>query len=143
AHDFNSGGTAGCGARGLIDPVAEYDHSRGVSITGGYVYRGTQTTNLAGRFLFGDFGSGRIWAWIAETATQPRQPTELLDTGLSISSFGQANDGELYVVHYGGTLHHIEFQTGAVSGSVPQNLSETGCVVASNAQQPAPGVIAY
>ncbi|HJY42361.1 MAG TPA: hypothetical protein VJ303_14020, partial [Steroidobacteraceae bacterium] len=68
---------------------------------------------------------------------------ELLDSGLSISSFGQGNDGELYVVHYGGTLHHIEFQTGAVSGNVPQNLSETGCVVASNAQQPAAGLIPY
>jgi uncharacterized repeat protein (TIGR03806 family) len=143
AHDFNSGGTAGCGAGGLIDPVAEYSHAVGVSITGGYVYRGTQTTNLAGRFLFGDFGSGRIWAWIPESAAQPREPTELLDSGLSISSFGQGNDGELYVVHYGGTLHHIEFQTGAVSGNVPQNLSETGCVVASNAQQPAAGLIPY
>ena len=49
AHDFNSGGTAGCGAGGLIDPVAEYDHTLGISITGGYVYRGTQNTNLVGR----------------------------------------------------------------------------------------------
>jgi uncharacterized repeat protein (TIGR03806 family) len=140
AHDFN---TSGCSGSGMIDPVAEYDHTVGVSITGGYVYRGTQSTNLVGRFLFGDFGSGRIWAWIPESAAQPREPTQLLDTGLSISSFGQANDGELYVVNYGGTLHHIEFQTGAVAGNVPQNLSDTGCVVASNPQQPAPGLIPY
>ena len=140
AHDFN---TSGCSGGGMVDPVAEYDHSVGASITGGYVYRGTQTTNLVGRYLFGDFVSGRIWAWIPESAAQPRQPTELLDTGLSISSFGQANDGELYVVNYGGTLHHIEFQTGAVSGNVPRNLSETGCVVASNAQQPAAGLVPY
>jgi uncharacterized repeat protein (TIGR03806 family) len=143
AHDFNTGGTSGCGAGGLIDPVAEYSHAVGVSITGGFVYRGTQSTNLAGHFLFGDFGSGRIWAWIPESATQPREPTQLLDSGLSISSFGQANDGELYVVDYGGTLHRIQFQSGAVSGSVPQNLSETGCVSASNPQQPAAGVIPY
>jgi uncharacterized repeat protein (TIGR03806 family) len=143
AHDFNSGGTSGCGAGGLIDPVAEYDHSVGISITGGYVYRGTQSTNLVGRFLFGDFGSGRIWAWIPESATQPREPTQLLDTGLAISSFGQGNDGELYVVDYGGTLHHIQFQSGPVSGTVPRNLSETGCVSASNPQQPAAGLIPY
>jgi uncharacterized repeat protein (TIGR03806 family) len=143
AHDFNSGGTSGCGAGGLIDPVAEYDHSVGISITGGYVYRGTQSTNLVGRFLFGDFGSGRIWAWIPESATQPREPTQLLDTGLAISSFGQANDGELYVVDYGGTLHHVQFQSGPVSGTVPRNLSETGCVSASNPQQPAAGLIPY
>ncbi|HEY7640949.1 MAG TPA: PQQ-dependent sugar dehydrogenase [Steroidobacteraceae bacterium] len=141
AHDFN---TSGCnGTAGLTDPVAEYDHSLGVSITGGYVYRGTQSTNLTGRFLFGDFGSGRLWAWIAESATRPREPTQLLDTNLSISSFGQANDGELYIVDYGGTLNHIVFQSGTVSGSVPQNLSETGCVVAADPQQPAPGLIPY
>jgi uncharacterized repeat protein (TIGR03806 family) len=143
AHDFNSGGTSGCGAGGLIDPVAEYSHAVGVSITGGFVYRGPQTTSLTGRFLFGDFGSGRIWAWIPESATQPREPTQLLDSGLSISSFGQANDGELYVVDYGGTLNRIQFQSGAVSGNVPQNLSDTGCVSASDPQQPAAGVIPY
>jgi glucose/arabinose dehydrogenase len=112
AHDFN---LSGCTGGGLTDPVAEYDHSLGVSITGGYVYRGTQATNLTGRFLFGDFGSGRIWAWIPESAAQPRAPTQLLDTDLSIASFGQANDGELYIVNYGGTLHHIEFQAGPVT----------------------------
>ena len=149
AHDFNSSNTSGCSAGGLIDPVAEYDHSLGASITGGYVYRGTQNTGLVGRYLFGDFISGRIWAWIPESATQPREPTQLLDTSFGISSFGQANDGELYVVSYGsgapgsGTLHHIEFQPGPVTNPPPANLSETGCVVASNPQQPATGMIPY
>jgi uncharacterized repeat protein (TIGR03806 family) len=143
AHDFNSGGTTGCSAGGLIDPVAEYDRSGGFSVTGGYVYRGTQSTNLVGRYLFGDFGSGRIWAWIAESAPAPRVPTELLDTSFGISSFGQANDGELYVVNYGGTLHHIDFAAGTTSNPAPRNLSQTGCVVASNPQQPASGLIPY
>jgi uncharacterized repeat protein (TIGR03806 family) len=143
AHDFNSGGTTGCNAGGLIDPVAEYDHTLGISVTGGYVYRGTQSTNLAGRYLFGDFGSGRIWAWIPESAPQPREPTELLDSGLNISSFGQANDGELYVVNYGGTLHHIQFVSGAPSGAVPTKLSDTGCVDPADPQQPAAGLIPY
>jgi uncharacterized repeat protein (TIGR03806 family) len=144
AHDFNSGGTTGCSAGGLIDPVAEYDHTQGNSITGGYVYRGTQSTSLVGRYLFGDFGSGRIWAWIAEEAATPREPKQLLDTSLNISSFGQANNGELYVVDYsGGTLQHIDFTTGPVTNPAPRNLSETGCVVASNPQQAAPGMIPY
>ena len=142
AHDFNPGGTSGCGTATLIDPVAEYGHSEGESITGGYVYRGAQTTNLSGRYLFGDFVSGRIWAWIAENASTPRQPTHLLDSGLNISSFGQGNDGELYVVHYGGTLHRIVFQTGA-GGATPTNLSATGCVSVSDAKQPASGLIPY
>jgi uncharacterized repeat protein (TIGR03806 family) len=142
AHDFNPGGTSGCGTATLIDPVAEYGHSEGESITGGYVYRGVQTTNLSGRYLFGDFVSGRIWAWIAENASTPRQPTHLLDSGLNISSFGQGNDGELYVVHYGGTLHRIVFQAGA-GDATPTNLSATGCVSVSDAKQPASGLIPY
>jgi len=141
AHDFNT--SAGCSGP-FVDPVAEYDHSEGNSITGGYVYRGTQATSLVGRFLFGDFVSGRLWAWIPENASQPREPTHLMDTGLAISSFGQGNDGELYLVNYGaGTLHHLNFQSGPVTGSVPQNLSETGCVSATDPTQPASGLIPY
>ncbi|MES1262916.1 MAG: hypothetical protein ABUL69_01085, partial [Peristeroidobacter soli] len=118
--------------------------SLGNSITGGYVYRGTQTTSLAGRYLFADFGSGRIWAWIPDPANPTsRVPTQLLQSNLNISSFGQGNDGELYAVHYtGGTLHRITFQGGS-SGGVPTTLSATGCVNPTNAQQPASGLIPY
>jgi uncharacterized repeat protein (TIGR03806 family) len=142
AHDFNSG-TTGCDTAALIDPIAEYDHSLGNSITGGYVYRGNQASGLTGRYLFGDFGSGRIWAWIAEQAAQPRQPTQLLDTDLNISSFGEGNDGELYVVNYGGTLHRIVFDAPPIGGAVPQTLSATGCVNPDNVTEPAPGLIRY
>ena len=139
AHDFN---TNACTMSGLVDPLAEYDHSQGESITGGYVYRGAQNTNLAGRYLFGDFTSGRIWAWIPENAASPRAPTELLQSGLNISSFGEGNDGELYIVDYGGTLHRIIFDAGA-GGAAPTSLSGTGCVSASDPRQPAPGLIPY
>jgi uncharacterized repeat protein (TIGR03806 family) len=142
AHDFNSGGTSGCSTATLIDPVAEYDHSEGVSITGGYVYRGAQTTNLAGRYLFGDFGSGKVWAWIPENAGTPRQPTHLLDSGLTIASFGEGVDGELFIVHYGGTLHRVVFEAGA-GGAAPDQLSATGCVSAGDARQAAAGLIPY
>lgn len=140
AHDFNP---AGCNAGGLIDPVAEYDHSLGNSITGGYVYRGPQNTSLTGRFLFGDFVSGRIFAWLPQSATQPRRPTQLLDSDLMISSFGQGNDGELYVVHYGGTLHRIVFESVAGGATAPELLSETGCVSANDPKQPASGLVPY
>lgn len=143
AHDFNTAGTPGCSAGGSIDPITEYDHTLGDSITGGYVYRGSQDTSLTGRYVFGDFGSGRIWAWIAENATQPRAPTQLLDTDLNIASFGQGNDGELYVVNYGGTLHRIDFQAGAGGNTAPELLSDTGCVSATDSTQPATGLIPY
>jgi uncharacterized repeat protein (TIGR03806 family) len=143
AHDYNSSGTTGCDRGSFIEPVAEYGHDLGVSITGGYVYRGSQDTALAGKFIFGDFGSGRIWAWVPEAAVAPRKPTLLLESGLSISAFGQGNDGELYVVNYAGTLHRIDFQRGAASGSIPTHLSATGCVDPADPMKPAPGLIPY
>jgi uncharacterized repeat protein (TIGR03806 family) len=142
AHDYKSSSTPACAGATLIDPVAEYSHSLGASITGGYVYRGTQNTTLKGRYIFGDFVSGRIFAWIAESATQPRQPTQLLDSSLSIASFAQGNDGELYVVDYG-SLHRIVFAAGSGGGTTPTTLSATGCANPADAKQPSSGLIPY
>jgi len=139
AHPYNNN----CGgAANLIDPVAEYDHSVGVSITGGYVYRGSSFAPLQGRYIFGDFGTGRIWAWIPGGST-PRLPTQLADTNHAISSFGEGNDGELYLVNYGGTIHRLVFAGGVVTDNTPATLSASGCVVAGNATQPSSGLIPY
>ncbi|MFQ6005585.1 MAG: PQQ-dependent sugar dehydrogenase [Woeseia sp.] len=84
-----------------VDPITEYDHSVGNSVTGGYVYRGGAIPDLVGNYVFGDFGTGRIWA-VAATATQGTTPTEIDDTALSISAFARGADGELYALDYGG-----------------------------------------
>ncbi len=97
AHCFNP--PAGCATVGLIDPVAEYDHGQGISVTGGFVYRGTSVPGLVGSFVYGDFGSGRIWA-LVDDGMGNLDATELIDSALGISSFGQANDGEIYVLDY-------------------------------------------
>jgi len=89
-----------------LPPVAEYGRSVGASVTGGYVYRGSATAPLVGRYVFGDFISGRIFNIAG--ATQPTlMLTDGFASGLNISSFGEGNDGELYVVHYGGELYRI------------------------------------
>lgn len=104
AHAFSGGS---CLSNNLIDPISEYGHVDGnISITGGFVYRGAQPTALVGRYLFADFGSGRIWT--AEPGT--RTPRELLDTTANIASFGQSNAGELYVVDLNGALSRIVFE---------------------------------
>ena len=104
AHCFNP--SSGCATAGLTDPITEYDHGLGVSITGGFVYRGAAIAALQGHYIFGDFGSGRIWSVPADAAIGTA-PTELADTAFSISAFAQGVDGELYVVDYGGTVHQI------------------------------------
>ena len=90
-----------------VDPITEYDHSLGFSVTGGYVYRGSAIPSLQGYYLFGDFGSGRIWGVPANSA-QGVAPEELDDTSLSISSFAEGEDGELYALDYfGGGIYQI------------------------------------
>jgi hypothetical protein len=89
-------------------PIAEYGRSVGTTVTGGYVYNGTAVPELVGQYVFGDFGSGRMWAIPADTApTLTMTNGAAFASGLNISSFAEDNDGELYVVHLGGTLHRV------------------------------------
>lgn len=132
-----------CAGASPIDPVTEYPNAGAdVAVTGGYVYRGSQNTALSGRYIFADYGSGIIRAWIAESASQPRAPTQLQNSGMNIPSFAEGNDGELYVVGFS-TLHRIVFQPPSGSGTVPATLSATGCVNPGDPKQPAEGLIPY
>jgi glucose/arabinose dehydrogenase len=96
-----------CGSgQTLLPPVVEYGRSEGATVIGGYVYRGSAIPGLVGRYVFGDFITGRIWHIPADT-----EPTVTMAggaaTGLLIASFGEAVDGELYIVDYGGQLHRL------------------------------------
>src|SRR5262249_11469853 len=97
-----------CGVPGpFIPPVAQYGRSVGVTVTGGYVYRGTRFQGLVGRYIFADFGFGTIFS-IDAAAQGVLQMTGGFSSGLPPSSFGEGLDGELHVVDYGGGgLYHI------------------------------------
>lgn len=85
-----------CELGGLMMPVAEYEHQGHCSITGGYVYRGSQFPALQGVYLYADFCSGVIWgAW--RDAQGEQVVVELLDSEHGISSFGEDEAGELYI----------------------------------------------
>jgi glucose/arabinose dehydrogenase len=102
----------GCSRAGLVLPVAEYSHDLGCSVTGGYVYRGSQHPTLRGAYLFADFCSGTVWG-IDSAGSRPQAPIELLGTGAQISSFGRDEDGELYLVDAAaGTLQRIRSTRG-------------------------------
>jgi glucose/arabinose dehydrogenase len=97
----------GCGAPGPTQfPVAQYGRDVGTTVIGGFVYRGSRLPGLVGRYIFGDFGSGRIFN-IDARAQPVLQMTTGFSSGLTISSFAEALDGELFVVHYGGQLFQI------------------------------------
>ncbi|HEU5300436.1 MAG TPA: PQQ-dependent sugar dehydrogenase [bacterium] len=104
AHCFNP--ASGCDRSGLVLPIAEYDHSQGgCSVTGGYVYRGNRVRALAGRYLFADYCSGRVWT-LAEGGGRWSMAV-LLNTDLRITSFGEDASGELYVVDHGGAVYRL------------------------------------
>jgi glucose/arabinose dehydrogenase len=91
-----------CNKTGKVVPIAVYGHSLGCSVTGGYVSRGPDAL-LAGGYIYGDFCSGRIWGFDAAAASPT--PALLKDTTLNISSFGEDEAGNLYVVDLGGSVY--------------------------------------
>jgi glucose/arabinose dehydrogenase len=91
-----------------VMPVAYYGHSQGISVTGGYVYRGEQIPQLQGIYLFGDWGSGTIW-WLYRDETGAWQyDVFIANTGYNISSFGEDEQNELYLVDYSGTIYRFD-----------------------------------
>ncbi|MEP7040601.1 MAG: PQQ-dependent sugar dehydrogenase [Chloroflexota bacterium] len=96
--------SAGCDTITPVAPIAEYSHGVGCSVTGGYVYRGTRQPSMVGTYLFSDYCSGTIWAPAAGGVA----PQPLAETGLSVSSFGEGEDGEIYLVDlFGGGLYRV------------------------------------
>ena len=88
-----------CSGVGLVLPVAEYDRTDGCSVTGGYVYRGSNLPSLYGAYVYGDFCSGRIWA-LRFDGRAVTEHIQIADTALQISAFAEGPDGELYVISF-------------------------------------------
>src|SRR5207245_1871206 len=132
-----------------LPPVVEYGHNNtsdpepGISVTGGYVYRGKGVPSLVGSYIFGDYGSGRIWRIVYDAAGKGQKQL-LIESAKNIASFGEGLDGELYVVAIsGGRI--FKLVTGPVmpGTNFPQLLSATGCVDPLAPSFPAPGLIPY
>ncbi len=123
--DFESAGTAGgsnygwrcmegtlctgmsgctCNAIELTDPINEYTHSEGCSITGGYVYKGTSIPLLRGTYFYSDYCRATLWTlkYDGNTVSDFMDRTNELDpVGLNIrgvSSFGEDADGTIYII---------------------------------------------
>jgi uncharacterized repeat protein (TIGR01451 family) len=121
-HDYSFSGS--CLTAQLTDPIAEYSHTVGHSVTGGFVYRGSLYQALVGRYFYADYVDGKIWS-LYKTGTNPTTfstPELELSTGLNLSAFGEDEDGELYVVNYGeGKIHRLA----DVNGPSPNLSSST------------------
>ncbi|MEM1042311.1 MAG: PQQ-dependent sugar dehydrogenase [Bacteroidota bacterium] len=110
-----------CDPEGLAFPVWEYNHSLGCSVTGGYVYRGTEVPELTGRYVYGDYCSGRVWALDTSGARPvndevfrfPASPFPALTT------FGEDARGELYLVRQNGQFYRFFSGSDTSTGSGP------------------------
>jgi len=139
AHDHPTNGCIGP----VIDPVSEYPHSNGnVSITGGFVYRGTEIAGLGGRYVFADFASGRIWA-LQSDGMGGYNNEELLVSSTGPSSFGVDQDGELYLTDYNNGRIMQLVQSGGAIDPVPDLLSASGCVDPADTTSPYAGLVPY
>lgn len=105
AHPFSTSSPPG--ELLLTDPVAEYGRDQGITVIGGVVYRGGQLPEWEGIYLYGDYGSGFIWG-LFQGADGSWRNAVLFETGSSITSFGQDENGEVYYVDLAGNLFRLD-----------------------------------
>ncbi len=101
-HEF-----AGPEPDGHVDPVYEYGHDAGVSVTGGYVYRGHAVPELYGHYVFGDYATAQLWAVGVSTGEVMFRHLGSVVPGCSLASFGEGLDGELYVPSLDGPVSRL------------------------------------
>lgn len=106
-HRYPQGDAVSPGeAEGFVWPIVEYDRQAGKSVTGGYVYRGSEQEALWGTYFYADYVDGRIWG-LQRRADATAETRLLLDNDMQFSSFGEDDDGELYVVDYNGAVYRV------------------------------------
>ena len=135
----------GCNKAGMALPVAEWPHGVSNSITGGFVYRGSQNPALYGSYVSGDYDTGKYWTTTPDGKGN-YVTTEVLDTADHPVTFGEDRDGELYVAQlFPPKIWRIKQQATAppAGPQLPKKLSETGCFSQLAALTPAPGVVPY
>ena len=87
--------------------MIEYSSDRGCSVIGGYVYRGTEIPALAGIYIYGDFCSGEVRGFRFENGGAVGDQL-LVDSGLNITSFGEDQEGEIYVLTIRGGIYRLK-----------------------------------
>ena len=97
-----------CEQENMELPIIEYSQKGGeCSVIGGYVYRGSRLPSLYGAYLYGDFCSGKVWE-LRYDGTNVTKHFELLNSGVSISSFGEDQNGEIYILSFDGKIYRLE-----------------------------------
>jgi glucose/arabinose dehydrogenase len=113
----------------FIDPVVDYPRSDGISVTGGFVYRGTARPAAVGVYLYADYQSGRIWGLRAEDGKLTEGPKQIARLRNSlISSFGEDADGELWLCTFEGDAMSGEGAIWRFTGPLERSVANAGDV---------------
>lgn len=138
-HDFNTSDPRP--SVPLIEPIFEYDHSKGCSITGGVVYRGAAIPSLVGQYLYSDFCSGTLWSLQHENGQRAIANT-VLGSVPNPSGFWEDSNREVVVTSLDGNLYRIQPNPGT-GAQIPKKLSETGLFTDTTRLNPQVGLIEY
>jgi uncharacterized repeat protein (TIGR03806 family) len=123
-----------------LPPEYEFDHAGGpAAVVGGFVYRGTALPGLVGKYVYGNYSIGQTFIY---------DPTTKKATGMAVGgkpvAFGQDNDGELYVSREDGTIEKLQNSViMGTTGGFPTLLSQTGCVMPTDATKPVAAMIPF
>jgi glucose/arabinose dehydrogenase len=97
----------GCNRSGLKLPIHEYGRGEGLSVTGGFVYRGPTLPDLEGKYIYADYATRRVWAIEQSDLSKPVNSL-LFEADFNISSFGIDQDNELYLCGFDGKIYRME-----------------------------------
>jgi len=98
----------GCNMTGLQLPIWAYPHGLlGSAIIGGFVYRGSELTELFGSYIYADFGSGIVWGLSFDANSEPVNSQLLQFNPFSIVSFGVDENNELLICSFDGRIYKI------------------------------------
>ena len=127
----------------IIPPTIDHPHSEMRSLIGGVVYYGSKLPGLQGAYIYGDWGTGRIWG-VRHDGAKITWHKELARTTLQIGAFREMADGELIVIDQGGGFNRLEpAAVGTANAQFPKKLSETGLYLSTKDNTPDPALIPY
>ena len=97
---------SGCERSIFEAPIFEYGRDNGCAVIGGYVYRGERLVSLYGAYIYGDYCSGKVWA-LWHDGENLFNHIELVDLDVRIASFGEDQEGEIYVLSLEGEIYRL------------------------------------
>jgi|GEM_PF-535782 len=130
--------TNGCSTVGFTMPVAEYTHDHGVSITGGYVYRGSEIPSLYGAYIYSEAWNGNYWTYRHGLESFKPEPEGIIGGAYS---YGEDEAGELYMLNWG--INKLVPTSGGPTVDFPDTLTETGCFADVAGLVPGEGLVPY